>query len=299
MSDAVYPYCITRASVQQDFQSGRGARFGLAGSTYGTYGTYGTHRTRRTAFTLIELLVVIAIIGILAAILFPVFTTAQQSGRRARCAQQLRQLVQANLAYADDNSGHYVPAASDISGDNLHRWHGVREDTGSPFDPARGPLWTCMGRSGGLKACPGAPNLSGTFEAGCGGFGYNQAYVGGTGYRAYAPEADEVASSSSDIAHPTRTVMFTDAAIANSKGPAEYSFAEPPYHASPDGTTYASTPSIHFRHNGLANVGWCDGHVSAPKMTFTRPPNPFYRGDNKRHSIGYFGPDDNSLFDDK
>lgn len=282
MSDAVTSYSIIRAPVQKNFRNGRGACFGLYGG-----------------FTLIELLVVIAIISLLAAILLPVFTSAQESGRRARCAGQLKQLVQANLTYADDNAGRFVPAASDIGDENLHRWHGVREDASSPFDPTRGPLWIYMGRSGGLKTCPTAPNLSGTFEAGCGGFGYNQAYVGGTSYRNYPPESDAVASSMSDIAHPTRTVMFADAAITNSKGPAEYSFAEPPYHVSPDGPTYTTTPSIHFRHNTFANVGWCDGHISAERMTFTRPPSPFYRGDNKRYRVGYFGTDDNSLFDNK
>ncbi len=283
MSDAFTPCCITRAPVQTTFRNGRGARFGIYGG-----------------FTLIELLVVIAIISLLAAILLPVFTSAQQSGKRARCAAQLKQLIQANIAYADDNGGHYVPGASDISGDNLHRWHGVRPDTSSPFDPTKGPLWLYMGKSGGLKACANATNLLGGFEGGCGGYGYNKAYVGGTSYRNDPPDSDTVTSSTSDIAYPTRTVMFADAAIAQAKGPAEYSFAEPPYHVSPSGTTYVGTPSIHFRHNGIANVGWCDGHVTTEKMTFTRPPSVFYRGsDNKRCGIGYFGSDDNTLFDNE
>lgn len=283
MSDALTPRCITRAPVHKIFRNGRGAHFG----------TYG-------GFTLIELLVVMAIISLLAAILLPAFASAQQSGRRARCAAQLKQLIQANIAYADDNGGRYVPAASDISDANLHRWHGVRTDVSSPFDPTKGPLWIYMGRSSGLKSCAGATNLLGGFETGCGGYGYNQAYVGGTSYRNYPPDSEMVASRTGDIAHPSRTVMFADAALAQSKGPAEYSFAEPPYHVSPNGTTYTSTPSIHFRHNGFANVGWCDGHVSAEKMTFTRPPSAFYRGaDNARCGIGYFGADDNTLFDNK
>lgn len=57
--------------------------------------------SRRKGFTLIELLVVIAIIAILAAILFPVFTSAKESSKRAACLSNLRQLGDAAHMYAD------------------------------------------------------------------------------------------------------------------------------------------------------------------------------------------------------
>jgi prepilin-type N-terminal cleavage/methylation domain-containing protein len=61
--------------------------------------------TRRAGFTLIELLVVIAIIAILAAILFPVFATAKERGRQARCLSNEKQLTNAIILYTDDNNG--------------------------------------------------------------------------------------------------------------------------------------------------------------------------------------------------
>jgi prepilin-type processing-associated H-X9-DG protein len=50
-------------------------------------------------------------------------------------------------------------------------------------------------------------------------------------------------------------------------------------------------PSIHFRHRGHANVAWCDGHISAERMTLSDGPS------MEEFEIGWFGPPDNSLFD--
>jgi len=53
-------------------------------------------------FTLVELLVVIAIVAILASLLMPVFAQAREKARSASCLNNLRQLSQASLLYAQD-----------------------------------------------------------------------------------------------------------------------------------------------------------------------------------------------------
>ena len=56
----------------------------------------------KRGFTLIELLVVIAIIAILAAILFPVFAKAREKARQSSCLSNVKQIMVATLAYAQD-----------------------------------------------------------------------------------------------------------------------------------------------------------------------------------------------------
>ncbi len=50
-------------------------------------------------FTLVELLIVISIIGVLIALLMPAVKSAQESGRRAHCLNNVEQLALANLAH--------------------------------------------------------------------------------------------------------------------------------------------------------------------------------------------------------
>ena len=61
----------------------------------------------KRGFTLIELLVVIVIILILAAILFPVFVSAREKARTARCASNLKNIGIALSLYHDDFNGIY------------------------------------------------------------------------------------------------------------------------------------------------------------------------------------------------
>jgi len=79
---------------------------------------------RRCAFTLIELLVVIAIIAVLVSILLPSLGAARRSARSLRCLANVRSLVIAHTAYADDYKGAFIDVglAHGGSGDEQLSW---------------------------------------------------------------------------------------------------------------------------------------------------------------------------------
>jgi prepilin-type N-terminal cleavage/methylation domain-containing protein len=72
---------------------------------------------RRRAFTLVELLVVIGIIAALLALLLPSLRRARESSRSVGCASNVRQVTQAMMMYAVDNTDT-LPTSSN----NFPKW---------------------------------------------------------------------------------------------------------------------------------------------------------------------------------
>lgn len=66
-----------------------------------------TRSVKTPGFTLIELLVVVGIVAVLAGLLFAAFSRARESGRRAQCQNNLRQIALAMQQYVGDNDGRF------------------------------------------------------------------------------------------------------------------------------------------------------------------------------------------------
>ena len=138
------------------------------------------------------------------------------------------------------------------------------------------------------------PGAAAAFEAGAGGYGYNDQFIGGI---------KNPLARISEIAKASETVMFTDAAFMQATGVyIEYSFVVPPFWPVFLGPPQFNrpNPSIHFRHLDTASVAWADGHVDFQQMTWTRD----YVTNSKitakqaeEFKLGYFGPETNELFD--
>lgn len=262
------------------------------------------------AFTLLELLVVIAVIAVLVGLLLPALGRARRAALSAECASNIRQLHLANDLYASDHADRFVPGAARIETENRARWHGRRDATGDLFSPRGGPITPYLEAeraSTTLRACPAfAPTIEALaergqgFERGCGGYGYNNAYVGvdrreqPAGSGIFQTITDRLGALRARFAAPAVTVVFADAALAADEL-IEYSFIEPPYW--PHLPAFRPDPSIHFRHEGRATIIWLDGHVTRERMSHTESSG-LYTANPRDHAIGWFGDSaSNALFD--
>ncbi|MCC7408622.1 MAG: prepilin-type N-terminal cleavage/methylation domain-containing protein [Phycisphaeraceae bacterium] len=269
----------------------------------------------RPGFTLIELLVVVVIIATLVGLLLPALASGRASSRATVCGSNLKQLAQAAMGYAPEHGGRFPPGASTIfvygSGKrpvpDLERWHGRRARENEPFDPSRGPLAEYLGGDGMVKQCPSfQPDNPNGFEAGCGGYGYNNEYVGRE-----SGTVIDVGARVDVFAQPVATVFFADTAFAQPApggggggggGDAyliEYSFVEPAVWSSGFSAGQPTDPSMHFRHRESASVAWLDGHIDRQTMSYTRA-NVYGVSEarNRQMHIGNIGdPDNNALFD--
>jgi len=266
---------------------------------------------KRKSFTLVELLVVISVIALLMAILMPALTAVRSGACSVVCKSNLRQLLMANIGYANENDDFYVPAASDMLENfgGYHRWHGVRDSKDEPFDPLRGPLVAYLA-DGKVKECPKRVNFvngqqwDDNFEQGCGGYGYNMTYLGSHLWQGGIKtmkdweQAHAETTCMTEVARPSETLMFADTAFCQHGHLIEYSFAEPPftvYNGRPI-TSFYMLPSIHFRHRGRANIGCADGHVGSREMAEFDDEN-VYGVCSADMKLGWFEPIDNTLFD--
>ena len=231
----------------------------------------------RRAFTLIELLVVIAIIAILAAILFPVFARAREAARKTSCASNLKQIGAATIMYVQDNDGcfplHYTLPPSFTSG---VYWFGAL-NTGV-VDKTQGMLYPYM-KNSQIQLCP---SFTGNFayNGATGGYGYNWIYLASNTaaglYGNFAVNEAQIQRTSDCIAYGDTATYKT----SPTAGVYETFSIAPPSSS----LGFGDFPNAHFRHNGMMNAVFVDGHVKSlnPVKLSTTATN----ATNNNHHLG-------------
>lgn len=213
-------------------------------------------KLNRQHFTLIELLVVIAIIGILASMLMPALSAARSSARRSNCSSNLKQMALAAIMYAGDNAGIMSPTSLGPGNWKGTSWCGEGLKQRKVDLKTPGTLTPYFNDSLEVRICP---EISGDIhksiaDGNCWGGGYGM--NANLGWGITVPPTP-IAS----ITNPPDKIMFSETGQLNG------TVFRHEYRLWPMGKTWnfsnVYSSNTHFRHAGLVNVAWADGHVSS------------------------------------
>lgn len=228
------------------------------------------HRQRR--FTLIELLVVIAMIAILAGMLLPALNNARERGKAASCMSNLKQMALANAQYITE---YNYPLLQGASGHQFHIWTNceggfacsgtgttqywyyaytgymkVKLQTGqykAQHYPSPNPaIYTCPSArrptSGSYMVGTNFGYLPQTYGQALVGYTYNSQQTGGGSWKPYRI---------SEYKQPSKTFALADGNTSTCNA------------ATASEVVKGTTCRIAWRHAGVSNVSWLDGHVSS------------------------------------
>lgn len=273
-----------------------------------------TVQPRSRGFTLIELLVVISIIAVLVALLLPAVQQAREAARSTQCKNNIKQLVLALHNYSDNWGGRLMPA--DVynytlpasSGGESRYWFGELDTTVSPrrLVHQKGFLAPYMESQWQSYQCPAfsEPFASPRFDRLASGYSYNYRYLG-PGLQSAVNWVDgtvdprkPITFRFADVMQTTQTIVFADAAevsCVNWPTCSDLVVRESWYMEPPSG----QFPNTHFRHNGVANVGYLDGHVESHARSWVAPPSWVSANQVARMQqiqLGYVG-DTDALYD--
>jgi prepilin-type N-terminal cleavage/methylation domain-containing protein/prepilin-type processing-associated H-X9-DG protein len=222
-----------------------------------------TRKAFRSGFSLIELLVVIAIIAILAALLLPALSRSMQRAHQIHCVNNLRQIGIGIQNFVTDN--HAYPTfrgGTNDSDDNAGLW--LRQIERRGFDDSK-PKKNFF--NDGVWLCPSAKVDFNYFTS----YGYNTFGVAPVGYAGFASKKPQntplgfegfyngrlplIPVKESEVASPSDMMVVGDSVV----GGLDFMRQD---------LSYLEQRGASARHQGKANMVFCDGHVESPTLPF-------------------------------
>jgi prepilin-type processing-associated H-X9-DG protein/prepilin-type N-terminal cleavage/methylation domain-containing protein len=219
-------------------------------------------RTDKHGFTMIELLIIVSILGILTALLLPVLAQSKRKAQQIQCVANLHQQGLALQVFVADNHAYpsfYGGKSSDNSGTWVMQLEHGGFDISKPSTNffAEG-VWRCPSARWGAWHTPGVPTDSYGYNA----FGVyphinlNHTFTNTLGLRGSYVSRSELFAPvrEAEVLHPSQMMAIGDSMSG--------------------GLTFYRGDLKHFeitgfassRHQGRANVLFCDGHVESPKL---------------------------------
>lgn len=248
---------------------------------------------KKAGFTLIELLVVIAIIAILAAILFPALVSAKKAAQKTMCMSNMRESAQAVFSYSADNGTKFPPVvgvyyAEQYVTDTEGQWDVWHHDNASPPPPQHRWTWTkaCekyFKDTYRMLRCPSCMiDPAPIWTLGSGYDWWNnwcRLHNVGFNYGYLCPidgDGNCRPTSTNAAVTPSKTVMFAESEADHTQ-PYSYGYFAidaPNFKKSPSYKWYGGwlgisqsghyeNGMVSFRHEGVTNVIWVDGHARA------------------------------------
>jgi len=199
--------------------------------------TKSTCRPWRGAFTLIELLVVVAIIALLVAILLPALQEAKEMAGQAVCMTNLKSLGLVVAMYTNDSNG-FFPGGDSTKGLGYPTW--VSALNAGDYVASASKLYGCPTHE---EYKPDLMHISYGRNLFCGSSWLSEIWGHSTWVR------------SSEVLNPSKKICIAD--NNNSSTAPDGGFDLEPFESWDDWPW-----RLGRRHNGGANILWCDGHVS-------------------------------------